>query len=766
MRKFLSLLLSLFFLFPSSAFADATTLYQSSDTSSQSLSFMNVFSLPDTFYIFAYNTSTYEAFLYSYHPGDDALTSCASHLYHARGVTTFQAAQDACEENMSRVPLYQMPDLRYAISDVGTDGERLYAINHLNGLIFAMEVTEEGVVFEDVVQMDVGEWFVRELEQADGDVMEELCMPEVLSVSDGKMACLCRGAMQDDLLLISLLDGSVEQVDLGEVWVYEAAAGAPGEIVLSLYDRNVNGMSLYRMQMADGEMTCFKQDVSSYAMRGLAWNAQEESYWVTNGVAIQSTKDFDVYTTRGSLPRSGMSLAVAGEKLIAYQRSRVYVRTISDEAQEQLTLMLRQSDGAYEAIQEFSERNVDVILDVQQNHRGTKNEVTSALEDGTVDLLLLGEDAREVQPWLLDELLDSGNCRELSDMPEVVKYMESVHPVFRSAVMRDGKLYGIVRAAYSTSGYNINRLVQEEMRLMEDDLPTNLVDLCAFITKWNNEYVTQYPSYVPLDSTEDYHARIFDLMVWEWIGYCQASDIPLTFDHPIFRQMLDALAAMDSSEIEKANQVVNEEESDYRMPLILTGVYTVGDFSNYTTASGDRTLIPMTLTADTPFLHAITELEVVLCSANTDNTVLAERMLNEIITTMPEVNQHILITGCTSGVERSGYSSLADTYETSLAALKRQMEKAPTSRKLYFADQIAHMEAEYHYFNGQIRWSIAPKTVELYQEVILPACYLRRPSVVEVGDTREAFNKLCNAYLRGDLSIDAFIEEGNLLLEK
>lgn len=766
MRKLLSLLFSLFLLFPSSALADATTLYQSSETASQSLSFMKAFSLPDAFYLFAYNTSTCEAVLYSYHPGDDALTSCASHLYHARGVTTFQEVQNACEENMSRVPLYQMPDLRYAISGVGTDGERLYAINHLNGLIFVIEVTEEGVVFEDVVQMDVGEWFVRKYEQAEGEVMEELCVPDVLSVSDGKMACLCRGAMQDDLLLISLLDGSVERVELGETWVYEAAAGAPGEIVLSLYERKTNGMSLYRMQMADGELTCFKQNVPSYAMHGLAWNAQEEAYWVTNGLTIQSTKDFDVYTTRGSLPQSGMSLAVAGEKLIAYQSSQVYARTISGEAQEQLTLMIRQSDGAYEAIREFSERNVDVMLDVQRNHNGTRDEVTSALEDGTADLLLLGENAREVNPWLLDELLDSGSCRELSDMPEVVQYMESVHPVFRSAVMRDGKLYGIVRAAYSTSGYNINRVVQEEMRLMEDDIPTNLVDLCAFITKWNNEYVTQYPSYVPLDSTEDYHARIFNLMVWDWIGYCQASDIPLTFDHPIFRQMLEALAAMDSSEIEKANQVVNEEESDYRMPLILTGVYTVGDFSNYTTASGDRTLIPMTLTADTSFLHAITELEVVLCSANTDNTVLAERMLNEIITMMPEVNRHVLITGCTSGVERSNYSNHADTYESSLAALKRQMEKAPTSRKLYFANQIAHMEAEYHYLNGQFRWSIAPKTVELYQEVILPACYLRRPAVVEVGDTGEAFNNLCKEYLRGDLSMDAFIEEGNLLLEK
>lgn len=766
MRKLLSLLFSLFLLFPSSALADATTLYQSSETASQSLSFMKAFSLPDAFYLFAYNTSTCEAVLYSYHPGDDALTSCASHLYHARGVTTFQEVQNACEENMSRVPLYQMSDLRYAISGVGTDGERLYAINHLNGLIFVIEVTEEGVVFEDVVQMDVGEWFVRKYEQAEGEVMEELCVPDVLSVSDGKMACLCRGAMQDDLLLISLLDGSVERVELGETWVYEAAAGAPGEIVLSLYERKTNGMSLYRMQMADGELTCFKQNVPSYAMHGLAWNAQEEAYWVTNGLTIQSTKDFDVYTTRGSLPQSGMSLAVAGEKLIAYQSSQVYARTISGEAQEQLTLMIRQSDGAYEAIREFSERNVDVMLDVQRNHNGTRDEVTSALEDGTADLLLLGENAREVNPWLLDELLDSGSCRELSDMPEVVQYMESVHPVFRSAVMRDGKLYGIVRAAYSTSGYNINRVVQEEMRLMEDDIPTNLVDLCAFITKWNNEYVTQYPSYVPLDSTEDYHARIFNLMVWDWIGYCQASDIPLTFDHPIFRQMLEALAAMDSSEIEKANQVVNEEESDYRMPLILTGVYTVGDFSNYTTASGDRTLIPMTLTADTSFLHAITELEVVLCSANTDNTVLAERMLNEIITMMPEVNRHVLITGCTSGVERSNYSNHADTYESSLAALKRQMEKAPTSRKLYFANQIAHMEAEYHYLNGQFRWSIAPKTVELYQEVILPACYLRRPAVVEVGDTGETFNNLCKEYLRGDLSMDAFIEEGNLLLEK
>lgn len=778
MRKIFFLLCSFLLLFhPSASLAESLTLYQYDDataplpyqTRPRSLSFSQVLTISDTFYLLAYDNSARELVLYSYHPGDAELTLCASHFFRAQWVCTMQEAQEICEENMSCVPLYQMPDLRYAISGMGTDGEKLYAINHLNGLIFTLEMTEEGVQCEDVVQMDVGDWFYREYSQEGDEGGIELCVPEVLGVSGGKMACFCVGATQDDLLLISLTDGSVERIALGDGWC-EAIPGAPGEALISVWPKlqkesDEKGVLLYRFDIADGTMTCLTEDATYQLLSGVTWDAEEEAYLVMNGLEIRSTKDFVHYTTRGSLPQTGMELALIGDSLIAYRSSTVYLRTLGEAAQESLTLVVRNSDGAYDAIQQFSEAHVQVMLDVQNKHYGTKEELVSALESGTVDLLLIGEDAREDKAWVLDELLDSGCCRELSDMPEVVAYMERVHPVFRSAVMRGDKIYGIVRWASSTSGYYINREVQEEMHLMEDEYPTNLVELCAFITKWNNEYVTQYPACVPLEATEDYHQRMLKLMVWEWIGYCQANEMALTFEHPIFREMLTALEAMDASAIEKANQVVNEDDSEYRRALIWTGVYTVGDFSNYTTASGDRTLIPMTLTAETPFLHAVTDFEVTLVGAGTNHADLAEELLSQMIETMPEIEQHVLLADCTEGVERSNYSSQATTYESSIAALKRQMEKAPASRKLNFADQIAHLEAEYHYLNGQIRWRIAPKTIELYQQVILPACYLRRPAGVEYGDAGKAFQLLCEAYLAGELTQDAFIEKANELVQ-
>ena len=60
------------------------------------------------------------------------------------------------------------------------------------------------------------------------------------------------------------------------------------------------------------------------------------------------------------------------------------------------------------------------------------------------------------------------------------------------------------------------------------------------------------------------------------------------------------------------------------------------------------------------------------------------------------------------------------------------------------------------------RWTIAPKTIELYQQTILPMSYLRRPGILADSD---AFSALVLQVHQGEISLEEFVEEADKLIE-
>ncbi len=54
------------------------------------------------------------------------------------------------------------------------------------------------------------------------------------------------------------------------------------------------------------------------------------------------------------------------------------------------------------------------------------------------------------------------------------------------------------------------------------------------------------------------------------------------------------------------------------------------------------------------------------------------------------------------------------------------------------------------------------KTIELYQQTILPMSYLRRPGILADSD---AFNALVSQVHQGEISLEEFVEEADKLIE-
>ena len=69
------------------------------------------------------------------------------------------------------------------------------------------------------------------------------------------------------------------------------------------------------------------------------------------------------------------------------------------------------------------------------------------------------------------------------------------------------------------------------------------MELCQFIAKWNDEYLDEYPEYLPMELYGDSSVKriLFSSMVSDYLYYCQAKNEDVRFDTPIFREMMQAL---------------------------------------------------------------------------------------------------------------------------------------------------------------------------------------------------------------------------------
>ena len=122
----------------------------------------------------------------------------------------------------------------------------------------------------------------------------------------------------------------------------------------------------------------------------------------------------------------------------------------------------------------------------------------------------------------------------------------------------------------------------------------------------------------------------------------------------------------------------------------------------------------------------------------------------------------VLVADYDEPIEDSYYLTMVSDYEKMLTELRRQQENAHAWKKQEIQERINEEEASLQRYTVRERWTIAPKTIELYQQTILPMSYLRRPGILADSD---AFNALVSQVHQGEISLEEFVEEADKLIE-
>lgn len=648
------------------------------------------------------------------------------------------------------------------VSAIFSDGGQLYGLNHLDGSVFTIDLAEDGLRCINICKLE-------NLAPMQGQSGEATAyrMPQSALVTSGRLIWHTQGER-------SVTDGRVYVYDLGTGNVKQVVADYVQAVtpyrdgqVLLLCGRYYNApCQVYAYDPVTDDMQLLGTTPELGDIGGVSYAPGLDLLIYQDDTCIMGWHPETGVRQVGFVPLvEDGALTVLGDTVVHVGNKSVTARTLVADFATAHSLRIF-GGNLNDVVRSFARQYEDVPYYYMSHAEALDGyEALLTREENAADLLFLNV-ADGLRYELTDKpgmvsaagdfaaLRDAGLLLDLSGSPELAAYVDTLYPAFRDLVTKDGGVYGIPVAATSYDGWFINKRVMNDLGLTAEEIPTNLVELMAFATRWNAEFADAYPQYTLLDNTEEYRQRFLDAILDGWYGYCQAMELPVTFNDPVFLQLLEALDAMEADRLNANLQLTNPEASEYAQALIWTGCKVVGNWAGYMEAESDRIFIPLSLTPDTPYLASVEDVRLWVVNTRSENAEYAAALLAEKVQHLDPAHARVLqTTRATVELNPSDQATLDEEYAV-LAELEASLRDSvnPAAAQARIDEQRARIED----YMLQDIYDGFPSALKNYVQVIVPAMYIRTPDAVTRGELTDDFRACMQAYVAGEMDAAAF----------
>lgn len=649
-------------------------------------------------------------------------------------------------------------DLEHAISVIFTDGEKLYGFNHLNGLVYTISETENGLAYEDVTTLP----YTKPLYSSASAAQTYLDPTEVLKTGDWMVWFAADQATRNydhRLMAFNLTTGAVKQAVLPTP--YEIAPYKDGKVLalctVDNVEREQGSYTLYTYDPRTDMTELIGMTPRGIGIRRIAYSRELDMLVYQHNTRIMGWTEEGGAEQLGFIPMSYFAkMDIVGDQMLyTTDDVSIAVSTLCKgyDADHCLNILGGNVDRL---ISEFHKEYADVPYYYMNLVNDETYASVMARETDSPDMVLVN--AEEFNKLLEEDLL-----LDLSGYAEIKAYTDVLYPVYQDFVTRDGAVYGVPVGASTYDGWYINKSVMEGMGLTAEDIPTSLTELCEFATRWNNEYAEKYPYYTLLNNTGEYRERLFYAMLEGWVDYCQFAGREVTLDDPVFREMLTALDAAQLDKLNAALKQTDPEVSEYKQALIWTGVKDVGNWACYMEDFSDRIFLPITLTPETPYTAAVDSFYLWCVNAKSDNAEYAAALIAEVAQSINDMYAYVLRSDKTEPVLNKSYAASIASEREVLALLESRladsvnpatMEKRIADQKAYIATELARQE-----------YTVFASAIENYVNVILPGAFVRLPNDITSSDRTPELTGLFYRYIGGSLDANALITKANELMK-
>ena len=670
--------------------------------------------------------------------------------------------------------ILEAENMTHAITQIFSDGEKLYALNHYNGQVFTIDFDEQGASFNYVVTLqnttplfnpDETDWMAEQYGYYTSPT-------KVIKVGDWMLwQSRDRNARSNRsrVLAFNLKTGAVKQAVLPLIAAMstykDGKALIVGQVGKHSYDEEGQAIlpsyTLHAYDPATDELVYLAalNPGSVSGLRTVAYSEELDLVIYQDKTRLMGWSGETGLEQVGFIPTS-MSI----ENALCVGDMLLYCTTDNDGI---TAANIQKGYAPVQSVNITGGTMNKVVSRFDPDWNGVPFYYTDVPADMALEDYLVSEGGPDlIKPIVRDgeftRLLECGYLMDLSAYPEIKDYVDLLYPAYQELVNREGGIYGVPVYANSYRGWYINKEVMTAMGLTAEDIPTDLVGMIEFAQKWNDEWAEKYPHYTLLNNTENYRNRFLHALLDEWQEYCQYSGQELNYDDPIVREVLTALDAADFTKIDEALKQTNPEISEYKQALIWTGCKDVGNFATYMEESSDRIFIPLKITKDTPYVAAVESVQVWTVNAKSANADAAVAMLAEQIKLIDDVHAYVLRTDKTEPVESDSWADDMVTIKERLAQLESRVEESVNKETILAQIETYQEWIAYHEANKS--YTIHPSAIKNYVEVIAPASVVLTEDVsIPVYPTEMI--KWLEEYKAGECTMEEFINGLNSYLK-
>ena len=663
---------------------------------------------------------------------------------------SFYSTTETIVLDMQDADAAQQADAMHALSVLFSDGEQLYGYNSLEKLVFAIDVTTEGVVCTDVATLPA--------------VMNTASSLPIRVVKTGDWMLWFETDMQsrnyaERLLAFNLKEGTVKQAVLPQMC--DIAPYKDGKILVlcQTEESQDNPYAVYAYQPERDKAECIGTLPTGASVRKIAYSPELDMIVYQDHTRIMGMTANGETEQIGFIPTNVYAELLPLSDQLLYSTDAAAVDAVEVRkgyaSEHSLTLM---GSTMYNVLSQFYMRFMDVPVYHTDRMEGESYTDALSREEEMPDLVYLYANTGEYT-----ELLESGCLMDLSQYEGIMAYINLLYPAYQELVQKDGGTYGVPVYADSYNGWYINKSVMNAMGLTAEDIPTSLTELCAFATKWNDEYAEKYPHYTLLNETEHYRERMLEVILECWADYCQYNDQALMLDNPVFRELLAAFEAMHVDKLDAALRQTNPEVSEYKQALIWTGCKDVGNWACYMEEISDRIFIPLTLTPDTSYIAAVENVGLWVVNNQSENGQYAAALLEEALAKQSNTHAYVLRTDKTEPVLDDYYAEIYASEAEKLAWLESRLEDSVNRATIE-----KRIEEQKQYMNGELlryRYDIFPSAIEQYRNVIAPASFVSMANALDADRQTEKMALCIDDYLEGQMTAEEFIAAMESMLQ-
>ena len=363
-------------------------------------------------------------------------------------------------------------------------------------------------------------------------------------------------------------------------------------------------------------------------------------------------------------------------------------------------------------------------------------------DKSSFDLTLHRTDSDDFQA-----VMNKGYALDLSAVPGVQAYIDSLYPALREAITMDGKVYGIpIELSAELPGYD-----RGFFAAIDREPPRDFMDLLSFVDDWQDTYAEDYPNHIPINMWNPREVLI-RLALNLYQNQKAMEDAPFSWDDPLLRRMLTAL---DATQMPKSSSSGWEEESSAEAINLQFSLHDIKYMKGYD-FGGPVAHAPLLLSPEEGMAGTLRlNVSILFANAGSARPEAALDFIAHYMNHLPQSVKAMVSPHENAPLENPYYTRTLRNMERELAAQQAAAAQAEGAQQRELEALTSAYSEKVEAYRRDDRWDAGEEEIAAYRHLLARHFVAQRNKLVDLTELQDPVIR----YAEQQIDMEQFIKE-------